>query len=182
MNIYLVRHGEAAAAWGTSSDPGLSELGKQQAERASEQLLPSLDGGIDLVSSPLLRAQETAIPFAQSLGLDVSLNDAFREVPSPVPFEERQAWLREFMGQRWGQQPELLTNWRDHMHSQLLAMQKPTVIFTHFMVLNTVVGLLSGHEETVCFRPGNASVTQIKHNGDSLELVARGEELETFVN
>ena len=182
MDIYLVRHGEAAATWGKSPDPGLSEMGKQQAEHAAAQLLPLLDGGVELVSSPLLRAQETAIPFAQSLGLNVALNDAFREVPSPVPFEERQAWLREFMGQRWGQQPELLTGWRDHMHTQLLAMQKPTVIFTHFMVLNTVVGLLSGSEETVCFRPANASITHIKHLGDSLELVARGEELETFVN
>ena len=61
-------------------------------------------------------------------------------------------------------------------------MQKPTVIFTHFMVLNTIVGLLSGREETVCFRPDNASITQIKHNGDSLELVSRGDELTTFVN
>jgi probable phosphoglycerate mutase len=182
VNIYLVRHGEAAAAWGASKDPGLSELGKQQAKRAAEQLLPSLDGNVNLVSSPLLRAQETAIPFAQALALDVSLNDSFREIPSPVPFEERQVWLREFMGQGWGQQPELLTSWRDHMHSQLLAMQKPTVIFTHFMVLNTMVGLLSGREETVCFRPDNASITQIKHNGDSLELVAQGDELETFIN
>lgn len=182
MNIYLVRHGEAAAAWGTSSDPGLSEDGKLQAKKAAEQLLPSLDRNVDLVSSPLLRAQETAIPFSKALAMDISLNGAFREIPSPVPFEERQAWLREFMGQGWSQQPELLTSWRDHMHSELLAMQKPTVIFTHFMVLNTIVGLLSGREETVCFRPDNASITQIKHNGDSLELVSRGDELTTFVN
>jgi len=35
ISIYLVRHGEAAASWGESSDPGLSELGWQQAEDAA---------------------------------------------------------------------------------------------------------------------------------------------------
>jgi probable phosphoglycerate mutase len=36
---FLVRHGEAAAHWGEEEDPGLSALGRQQAERAAGELL-----------------------------------------------------------------------------------------------------------------------------------------------
>jgi len=41
MDIFLVRHGEAAASWGESPDPGLSELGRRQAEVAAALLKQS---------------------------------------------------------------------------------------------------------------------------------------------
>ena len=37
--IILVRHGEASASWQESTDPGLSELGKRQAEECANLLL-----------------------------------------------------------------------------------------------------------------------------------------------
>ena len=39
MKIILIRHGEAASTWEKSSDPGLSDLGKAQAEECSNELL-----------------------------------------------------------------------------------------------------------------------------------------------
>ena len=57
--IILVRHGEASASWQESTDPGLSELGKRQAEECANLLLNI--NGIDkyeLLSSPLKRAIE----------------------------------------------------------------------------------------------------------------------------
>jgi broad specificity phosphatase PhoE len=38
MELFLIRHGEASASWGESSDPGLSLLGQQQAEETAEAL------------------------------------------------------------------------------------------------------------------------------------------------
>ena len=38
-DIWLVRHGEASAAFGEDLDPGLSALGHQQAEAAEQQLI-----------------------------------------------------------------------------------------------------------------------------------------------
>ena len=54
MKIFLIRHGEAAQSWDQSADPGLSELGKEQAL----ECFNALDGNEDLnqfnlVSSPL---------------------------------------------------------------------------------------------------------------------------------
>ena len=84
IDIYLVRHGEAAASWGQSPDPGLSELGHEQARNAAHALRPLLAGAEPaLISSPLARALETAAPLAAELGLSVQVNEAFKEIQVP---------------------------------------------------------------------------------------------------
>jgi len=182
ISIYLVRHGEAAASWGESSDPGLSELGWQQAEDAGKALQAQLDSRVDLVSSPLARAIETAQPLARELAQDVAISSSFAEIPSPVPLSERQDWLRGFMSEQWQQQPEFLLEWRQQALDELTALTQDTVIFTHFLVLNAVVGSILGKEETLCFRPGNASITQLTLREGALELVSAGKEMTTVIN
>lgn len=183
MDIFLVRHGEAAASWSQSPDPGLSELGLQQAEEAARLLLPRLQRSTTaLISSPLARARETAEPLSQALSQPVQIDEAFREIPSPAPLARRKDWLRQFMRERWETQPPELHEWRDRAVKQLLALCQPTVVFTHFLVLNAVVGELTGRGETLCFWPDNASVTRLRHTGHGLELVETGREMATVVN
>ena len=183
MDIFLVRHGEAAASWGESPDPGLSELGRQQAQIAAEQLRLQLGGGdAQLVSSPLQRAMETAAPLSTLLQRRVQVDAAFREIPSPVPLAQRQSWLRQFMQQQWDEQVDQLQAWRSTALQQLLGLRQNTAIFTHFLVINAVVGQLLERSETLCFWPANGSITHLRHSGNDLELVALGQELQTTVN
>lgn len=182
MDIYLVRHGEAAASWSESADPGLSAVGLQQAETAAALLASRLGGGARLVSSPLLRAQETAAPLASRLGCDVAIDPVFREVPSPVPLEQRQSWLRQFMQQDWSQQGDDLTRWRDAAYRAVLDLAAPTVVFTHFLVLNAVVGVIEDCPRVLRFWPDNGSVTHLRREGAVLRLVALGEQMKTHVN
>ena len=182
MDIYLVRHGEAAASWGQSADPGLSELGQQQAEQAASYLLATVPQDLQLISSPLARALETAQPLARALGKPITRNDIFREIPAPVPLAERQTWLRQFMQETWQTQESSLQQWREDLYAQLLDLKHPTAVFTHFLVINAAVGQVQNREETLCFWPDNASVTHLSLNGDVLELVALGDELSTVVN
>ena len=60
--IYLVRHGEATGYDG--ADPGLSELGASQAREVAQRLDEIVGAPIDLITSPLRRARETAQPLA----------------------------------------------------------------------------------------------------------------------
>lgn len=183
MDIYLVRHGEAAASWGQSKDPGLSELGHSQAHETAGELVKLVDPSVALISSPLLRARETAIPLARALGLPPAIiDDAYSEIPSPVPLEQRQEWLREFMKQQWAEQPQSLQSWRSRMLEKLLGLQQSSVVFTHFLVMNTVVGALQGRSETLCFWPDNASVVKLRHTGDALEIVEIGRQMSTVIN
>ena len=183
MDIYLVRHGEAAASWAQAPDPGLSDVGHQQAADAARTLLPQFAAGnVQLLSSPLARAQETALPLASQLGLTVQVDEAFREIQAPVPLEQRQAWLRQFMRQRWDEQPASLHRWREGATRQLLALTTPAVVFTHFLIINAVVGQVQGAATTLCCWPDNGSITHLRKSDGRLQLVALGAQMDTVVN
>ena len=183
MDIFLVRHGEAAAAWGQDPDTGLSELGKKQAIATTQKLLPQLGDAVEVISSPLLRAQETALPLLEVRPGELVINNAFCEIPAPVPLAERQDWLRGFMKQKWSEQPETLLQWRANALAQLQQLTTPTVVFSHFLVLNAIVGAIQAQAETLVFWPDNASVTHLRlsSNGE-LSLVALGDQMDTVIN
>lgn len=182
MDIFLVRHGKAEASWSESSDPGLSEIGVQQARDAAALLSPQISADTQLWSSPLRRAIETARPLALIMRRAVRENSAFREIPTPVPLEKRQEWLRLFMQQQWSDQGPSLLAWRSAILQQLLELRRPAVVFTHFLVINAVVGHVLDRATTRCFWPANGSITRFRHTGTGLVLVDLGEEMVTAVN
>jgi len=182
VDIFLVRHGEAAAGWGQSGDPGLSARGQQQALAAARELQPRMAPGTQLLTSPMARARETAQPLADLLSRPAETDPAFSEIPAPVPLSQRQEWLRAFMGQRWrDQSPEVLA-WRDHALARLEALTAPAVVFTHFLIINAVVGAIRESAETLCFWPDNGSITHLRRDGTDLHLVALGTQMQTAVN
>ena len=71
--VHLVRHGEvdnpAGLLYGRLPDYHLSELGREMAERVAEHFRDR--DVVHVRSSPLERAQETAAPIAEALGLPV---------------------------------------------------------------------------------------------------------------
>lgn len=80
MTLYLVRHGSAGKRNGSDPRDGerhLDDKGRRQAVAVSDHL----DGrSIDIVlSSPLPRCIETVAPLAESLGLEVRLDERLRE-------------------------------------------------------------------------------------------------------
>ena len=182
MELILVRHGEAASSWGEAADPALSALGRQQAEETALGLNAKLAADTLLISSPLQRALQTAEPLARLRQQVVQENTAFREIPSPVPLAERQDWLKAFMTQQWCDQQEPLLAWRSNLLQQLLRLQRPAVIFTHFLVINAVVGEVRGQPETLCFWPDNGSATHLRSDGSRLELLSLGREIATRIN
>lgn len=181
-SIWLVRHGEAAASWGEHHDPGLSGLGRSQAQAAAEALLPVIPSSTALVSSPKARALETSEPLAQAMQREVTINSAFREIDAPVPLSERPQWLRGFMRQRWSEQPEVLWQWRHGIVQALREIEQPTVIFTHFLVINAVVAHCRGDDETLLAWPDNGSQHEFRLSDGELSLVSLGREMETKVN
>jgi broad specificity phosphatase PhoE len=74
--VHLVRHGEvdnpAGLLYGRLPDYHLSELGIQMAQRVAEHFQER--DVVHLRSSPLERAQETAAPLAEALGLPVVID------------------------------------------------------------------------------------------------------------
>jgi probable phosphoglycerate mutase len=180
VSIYLIRHGEAAAGWGEDPDPGLSHLGHRQALQVRDEL--ECYDYLRIISSPLKRAQETAQPLATTLRISIELDESFREIPSPVDIDDRQAWLSGFMKQRWSEQGPDIAAWRERAWSKLFECERHTAIFTHFMIINSICCQLTEKPETLCCVPDNGSIMHLQLEGDSLELVNIGRQQQTKVN
>lgn len=178
--IYLVRHGHAAGDWGSARDPGLDDAGREQA-RAAAQHLREL-GPLDLVSSPLARARETADALAGLWRVPVRTEPRVGEIPSPEPgLAERARWLRAVMTRRWRDLDDSLHGWRDGVVEALAGLAGDTVVFTHFVAINAAVGVATADDRVVVFHPDNASVTVLANDSGTLTLIRKGREADTRV-
>lgn len=170
MRVVLVRHGEAAAGWGDDADPGLSDTGRQQARDVADRLVAG--GPIPVLSSPLLRCRETAVPLAEKWGVTPTVTAGVGEIQAPDhDVATRGPWLREVLGQRWTDLPLAQQQWRDGVLACLLAQTEDCVIFTHFVAINVAIGAATADGRVVCRRIDNCSTTVLDSDGESLMLL-----------
>jgi broad specificity phosphatase PhoE len=181
VRLVLVRHGRAAAGWDTHPDPGLDTVGRAQAQELVTELGP--DGARAIVSSPLRRCRETAAPLAAAWGLHPVVDEAVAEIPSPldVPMEERVGWLRAAITKEWADLGSRYTSWRDGVVERLLAIDEPTVVVSHFVAINAVIGAATGDDRVVIRHLDNCSRTVIDVAGGQLHLVEPGREADTLI-
>lgn len=179
--LYLVRHGEPAGTWTDSRDPGLTELGRQQAQTTADRL--RLVQPKQIVTSPLRRAVETAMPLSFALSMQPLVVNEVAEIPSPpnMSLEHRGEWLRAIMGRNWSQTDPGLRQWRDGIVHILTRLQVDTAIYSHFVAINVALGASIGDDRVTCFKPAHASVTILETNGRAISLVEIGQTAETTV-
>ncbi len=173
--IYLVRHGRAASGWGLEKDPGLDDLGRSQAQAAAK-ILAQL-GPLPIISSPRARARETAMPLAKIWHIEPAIEERIGEIrfPSETP-ADRVRWLKEVMVDQWPNLDRDLQQWRQQVIEALLSIKTDTVVFTHYIAINSAVGHAIEDNRVISFRPDNASITALETKGNKLSLVERGVE------
>lgn len=183
--LFLIRHAEPEAAWGGADhDPGLSDKGHEQAAAAASALM-SL-GPLALLSSPMRRCRETAAPFAALSRQTPILKSAVSEVVAPVGVGDRRTWLRENfpwdeggVRRRWADVDPALLAWRDDVTNAMRTVRGDSAVFSHFIAINVIVGAAMGAEETMVFRPGHASITELASDGGALRVVSLGAEMKS---
>ena len=72
--------------------------------------------------------------------------------------------------------------WQSKILSTLKGFTEPSIIFSHFMVINIVVSTLKNDPRVVSFYPDNCSITEIENKEGKLNLISIGNELQTHVN
>ena len=179
--VRIVRHGEAAAGFGAHKDPGLSELGVEQARKTAQQLArmqPQL-----ILTSPLSRAQETAAKLAELWQRKPKIDDRFAEVPTPIrDLDDRARWLTGVMQGTWQDLPTELQHWRKTMIDAAVGLHEDCVVFSHYVAINILVGAATSVDQLISFRPDNASITTFSNQGGKLTLLEKGDEATTRVN
>lgn len=189
IRVHLVRHGRAAAGWDTDPDPGLDDLGREQAAATASRLAGLTSTGIDhdVVSSPLRRCRETAGFLLEHWARPVdrlTVVEAVREIPSPpgIPMPERVEWLRRAMAGTWADLGSPYTDFRDGVLDFVRTRTRPVVVFSHFIAINAVIGACLDDDRLVIDSLDNASVTVVEVGpGGDLHLVERGRQADTLI-
>jgi broad specificity phosphatase PhoE len=175
MHLILVRHALPLRVEGTDrpADPGLSELGRLQAEEVATYL--SQEPISEIWSSPLKRAYQTARPLASRLEFPIvrceELAESDRDSPVYVPMEELRAtgderW-HQLVAQRFGDGEPAS---RDPFCRRIVSIMerivhqnadRSVVVFCHAGVINAYLGWVVGIEKRLWFEPRYASVSRV---------------------
>lgn len=183
--VYMVRHGRAAAGWNVDPDPALDELGRSQSLAVASRL--SSLGPLPVLSSPLLRCQQTAFPLATAWKTDIVVETKVGEIPSPEGYalEDRVEWLREAMAGTWSQVAERsgvhYAQYVDEIAGRVASIQEDTVIFSHFVAINAVIGRATQNDAVMIASLDNCSVTTFDVTDGVLTLVQTGGEADTLI-
>lgn len=191
INIYLIRHGRALSGWDTS-DPNLDLTGKEQSEKIALKLSKIAKEPFDVFSSPLIRCIETAEPFSKITNKKIKIENKIIEIPSPIKnLKKRVLWLKRVLPLTWN---ELISDedskeskidyflWRENILKFFLSLKKDTFIFTHYLVINSVVSYLRKSDKVVFFNPDNTSLTHLSLSDKKLKIISLGDEASTLIN
>jgi broad specificity phosphatase PhoE len=186
--VYLIRHGKPAAVWGEAdSDPGLDATGQAQAQAIADALMALAPDERPrfVVSSPLKRCYETALPLARALGVEIEVDPAVGEIPTPASLSQadRPGWLREAVGGLWSEIEGDIDYdvWRRTV-SRAVTARPGGAIFSHFVAINGVLSLCRGEDQVIVFRPDHTSCTQFEVSPEGLRVQRLGDEAVTKVN
>ncbi len=179
--IYLVRHGKAAAAFDEDHDPPLDKIGIRQALAMADTLGPL--GPMSMVTSPMRRTRETISALEAVWGSPARVEPRVTEVPSPTEdLGARRTWLTGIMAGNWSDEAAAhLAGWRAALMAAIDEIETDTVVSTHFVAINTIVGLLTDDDRVTIFRPDNCSITRLERRDGKLVVAEMGREVETEV-
>ena len=183
FEIIFVRHGEAESSFGTHPDPGLSKNGLAQSLKLiGHHDLQSLEEFI-FISSPKLRAIETAKPIANKFNKTIKIDKTFIEIPTEkIQFSQKQEWLNQIVKKEKTQLPKDIKLWEKNIFSKLQEIKKSTIIFTHFMVINSVLSELAKSKRIIYFYPGYTSLTKITKVDGEIKYFQCEDNEKTFIN
>jgi probable phosphoglycerate mutase len=182
-SLLLVRHGQTADtvarrfAGGSFPGPPLDDRGREQAERAADVLADA--AAVAVLTSPIVRAMQTAELIADQLGLPLSAEAAWRE----CEFGEWEGLHFDEAAERY---PREIAAWRastaspapggeslDQMTARVAAARddvlerysgQPVIVVTHSMPIRALmrIALDAPPEAIHRLRPAPGSVTELR--------------------
>lgn len=184
MQLLLIRHAlPQRTAVGEGSDPELDDLGWEQARRLPQALARFPISR--LVSSPQIRAIQTAEPVADSRAMAMEVDERLAEydrgLSHYVPIEQVRAerpgdWARMALGHL----PESVDSgaFRSRVRAALADIVDSTdhretaAVVSHGGVINVILHEILGTARLLSFPIDYASVTQLRHSREGRTTVA----------
>ena len=183
IEVIFIRHAEACSSWGDHPDPGLSDNGIAQSKKLiNRPELKRLDD-YSFISSPKLRAINTARPLAKKFEKELIIENIFTEIPSPnIEPENKQDWLKNILQMNKNDLPEKIVKWKDNIISKTKALSQDSVVFTHFMVINALLSELNSKTKLLYFYPDYTSIVKITIEDGEFINFSIDKDKKTFIN
>tara|TARA_Y200000002_G_C22590677_1_gene625062 strand:- start:33 stop:596 length:564 start_codon:yes stop_codon:yes gene_type:complete len=183
IELIFIRHGEASDAWNNHPDPGLSKTGISQ----SNDLLNNKDlealGSYSFISSPKLRAIETAKPLVKKFNKELKIDNDFIEIPSEnIDLNDRQDWIQKIIKTNKKDLPDYVKLWSENIYKKTISFKKNSIIFTHFMVINALISDITSSDTLLYFHPGYTSIVKIKIAENKIQSFLIQESEKTHIN
>lgn len=174
MDLLFIRHArpERVDTSEGPADPPLAPAGHEQARAVAEWLTGEELHGV--IASPSLRARETAIPLAETLGAQVVVDEELAEFDAGashyVPYDELKAlgderWEALKRGEFYVPDVDPVAFRRrvvDRIEEIIAANPgKRLAIFTNAGIINAYVGHILNQEPPLWFGPAFASITRV---------------------
>lgn len=174
--IRIIRHGEASSSPGGAADPSLTLRGVRQAFDLPRLVTrrPS-----QLLTSPLIRARETAMPLSAALEMERLVVEPYGELPwrDGQTVVDRTEDLADMLAARWPDLRQPWREWREKLIERALSERGDVVVVSHFVAINVLVGFACGDDRTVVVRPANASITEIVIEGGKMRVASLGDQI-----
>ena len=190
--LILVRHGMPDEGHLLQpQDPPLNRIGERQAAQIAERLASEGIGRV--VSSPQRRAQNTAAPLAQTLGLVIETLEGLAEVDRYTDRYRSPETIRKENPERWDEfqrSPARFFGLNDdefrmavlQAFATILAgpRQQAIAVFTHGMPIKTLLVHILDLTTAVKFTVGHCSVTRV--SGESIDALRIDSVNETLIS
>ena len=85
------------------------------------------------------------------------------------------------MAGTWTEAGAPFVDWRARMGAFVDALPARTAVFSHFVAINALCGLLEQDDRVTVFRPGHCSVTRLERRDGRLRVAEYGSEAATRV-
>ena len=104
---------------------------------------------------------------------------------------KRVDWLKRVLPLNWEELGEHKVSkqsnidyylWRKKIIKKIISFKNETVIFTHFVVINNVIGKITNSKKVINFYPDNCSITEIGIKNNKMELIKLGDSSISKVN
>ena len=120
---------------------------------------------------------------AAAWGVVPIIEPGVAEIPSPegVAMADRVEWLRLAMAGTWTAMGPRYTLFRDCVADTVRALSNDTVITSHFVAINAVIGAALNDDRIVIRSLDNCSVTVIDVTDGVLHLIEGGHEADTLI-
>jgi broad specificity phosphatase PhoE len=136
-----------------------------------------------------LRCQQTAFPLATAWKQNVTIEPMVGEIPSPEGYslETRSEWLRAAMATTWSavaqESGAHYAEYHTNIAKTVAALTTDTVIFSHFIAINAVIGAATNDDRVLIHHLENCSVSVFDTDGaGGLKLIeVGGEDVNTLV-